>query len=249
MYDIELANAAKKVVLTHRNKRIISFSFKGSDYYIKRCMSNHRNRFAKQGTRVSYLTELMKIQLVNERISIAPRIVVMEETYFVMEACGQPLQRLVSTRPELAHKAFAKAGMALGKLHTCGLHHGRPALRDICYDEKSDKITLLDWENEMTFFSVDKRIVDIFLFIHGYMREDWSESTTLLDCAITAYASTSNEAWHLLKDVISFIHAHHQLFSACHILSHFGRIDVVAVDRTKEYVKHFVQNYSSQETL
>lgn len=35
MYDIELANAAKKVVLTHRNKRIISFSFKGSDYYIK----------------------------------------------------------------------------------------------------------------------------------------------------------------------------------------------------------------------
>lgn len=244
MYDIELAKAAEKAVLADGHKRVILFSFKGKEYYIKQCLSNHRNRFAKQGTHLSYLTELTKIQLVNERLPIAPTIALMEETYFVMESCGQPLQRLASQNPELATKAFTKAGLALGNLHSFGLHHGRPALRDICYDAETDKVTLLDWENEMTFFSVDKRVLDLFLFIHGYMREGWS-TLTLLDDAMTAYISTSDESWRIVQGVYSFIKDHSCIFSICHTLAQFGWVDIVAVDKTKEYIENVISHRTS----
>ncbi|MEZ5798606.1 MAG: hypothetical protein R3D63_14680 [Paracoccaceae bacterium] len=57
------------------------------------------------------------------------------DDWFVMQDAGPILPQVVADAPEdEALRAFAVAGRALGRLHWAGLVHGRPAVRDICWD-------------------------------------------------------------------------------------------------------------------
>lgn len=69
------------------------------------------------------------------------RLVAEGPDYLVTEDAGTPLSHLLSdpaaagaARPADLAAAFAAAGAALADLHRAGVAHGRPALRDICWD-------------------------------------------------------------------------------------------------------------------
>ena len=105
MYDKKMEEAARVVMSEHPHKRVLPFTYNNTSYFIKRCISNGRNRFAKQNAHMAYLTEVYKIRLVNSRVPLAPAIVLTGPDYFVMKASGRPLQRIVKEYPEDADEA------------------------------------------------------------------------------------------------------------------------------------------------
>ena len=125
--------------------------------------------------------------------------------------------------------------MALAQLHSYGLHHGRPALRDIAWNPATRSITFLDWENEMKFFHVDGRVLDLFLFIHSYFREGWPDNH-LLDQAMKGYQSVPG--WEArLSELQHFITGHGIVFGICRHLIKTGWIDVVSVSKAEAYIR------------
>ena len=64
MYDKKMEEAARVVMSEHPHKRVLPFTYNNTSYFIKRCISNGRNRFAKQNAHMAYLTEVYKIRLV-----------------------------------------------------------------------------------------------------------------------------------------------------------------------------------------
>lgn len=236
-----LESEVKKQIQNHPTSRIQSFCWQGESYFIKRCLSNGRNRFAKTDAVTAFLIEAYKITAVNSHLPLAPHIVLWGTDYFVMKDCGQPLQRIAkdNTWKALRQHVFFEAGKSLARLHQAGFHHGRPALRDIAYDKKLDAITFLDWENEKLFVKASPAVLDLFLFIHSCFREEW-DTTVLIDEAVHGYLSvtSSTEVWNNLHN---FISQHAVLFAICHCTSAFHWIDVTAADKAQHYIQSYAQ--------
>lgn len=231
MFNPSLLQKVQEAIAENPDKRVIPLSFDGMNYFIKRRMSNGRNAFAKQNPSASFWCEAYKIMTVNSRLPLAPKIVLLDEDFFVMENVGKTLQRVAKEEDyaDVRLHAFTKAGEGLARLHVLGLHHGRPALRDIAYHRENDSVTLLDWENEKKFIQAPAAVLDLFLFIHSCFREEWSD-TSLLNAALAGYASVEGSK-RTLKGLKNLILDYNTLFYICHVLRPFGWIDVVSVDK------------------
>lgn len=236
MFNPSLLQKVQEAIAENPDKRVIPLSFDGMNYFIKRRMSNGRNAFAKQNPSASFWCEAYKIMTVNSRLPLAPKIVLLDEDFFVMENVGKTLQRVAKEEDyaDVRLHAFTKAGEGLARLHVLGLHHGRPSLRDIAYHRENDSVTLLDWENEKKFIQAPAAVLDLFLFIHSCFREEWSD-TSLLNAALAGYASVEGSK-RTLKGLKNLILDYNTLFYICHVLRPFGWIDVVSVDKARHYI-------------
>ena len=236
MFNPSLLQKVQEAIAENPDKRVIPLSFDGMNYFIKRRMSNGRNAFAKQNPSASFWCEAYKIMTVNSRLPLAPKIVLLDEDFFVMENVGKTLQRVAKEEDyaDVRLHAFTKAGEGLARLHVLGLHHGRPALHDIAYHRENDSVTLLDWENEKKFIQAPAAVLDLFLFIHSCFREEWSD-TSLLNAALAGYASVEGSK-RTLKGLKNLILDYNTLFYICHVLRPFGWIDVVSVDKARHYI-------------
>lgn len=236
MFNPSLLQKVQEAIAENPDKRVIPLSFDGMNYFIKRRMSNGRNAFAKQNPSASFWCEAYKIMTVNSRLPLAPKIVLLDEDFFVMENVGKTLQRVAKEEDyaDVRLHAFTKAGEGLARLHVLGLHHGRPALRDIACHRENDSVTLLDWENEKKFIQAPAAVLDLFLFIHSCFREEWSD-TSLLNAALAGYASVEGSK-RTLKGLKNLILDYNTLFYICHVLRPFGWIDVVSVDKARHYI-------------
>lgn len=236
MFNPSLLQKVQEAIAENPDKRVIPLSFDGMNYFIKRRMSNGRNAFAKQNPSASFWCEAYKIMTVNSRLPLAPKIVLLDEDFFVMENVGKTLQRVAKEEDyaDVRLHAFTKAGEGLARLHVLGLHHGRPALRDIAYHRENDSVTLLDWENEKKFIQAPAAVLDLFLFIHSCFRKEWSD-TSLLNAALAGYASVEGSK-RTLKGLKNLILDYNTLFYICHVLRPFGWIDVVSVDKARHYI-------------
>ena len=236
MFNPSLLQKVQEAIAENPDKRVIPLSFDGMNYFIKRRMSNGRNAFAKQNPSASFWCEAYKIMTVNSRLPLAPKIVLLDDDFFVMENVGKTLQRVAKEEDyaDVRLHAFTKAGEGLARLHVLGLHHGRPALRDIAYHRENDSVTLLDWENEKKFIQAPAAVLDLFLFIHSCFREEWSD-TSLLNAALAGYASVEGSK-RTLKGLKNLILDYNTLFYICHVLRPFGWIDVVSVDKARHYI-------------
>lgn len=235
-FDKNLFQAARRAIMEKPAKRVLPLDYNDKHYFIKRCLSNGRNAFAKHSPQEAFLYEAYQILTVNSRAELAPKLVLLAEDFFVMESSGKTMQGVAKKDEykDCRDDAFYKAGQALARLHSLGLHHGRPALRDIAYDKDTGKITLLDWENQMSFIKAPKDVLDIFLFLHSCFREEWAD-THLQDQAMAGYQSVSGNDW-LVNSLKQFSADHHKLLAACHALHPFGWIDVNAVDQARAYI-------------
>lgn len=237
MIDAALKNAVENALALHTDKRVLAVDYKDKKYFVKRRRSNGRNRFAKADTSTAFWCETYKIEEVNQYFPLAPVIVLLTDTYFVLEDAGHPLQR-IGKSPEfkaIQDHVFWKAGQSLSQLHAAGLHHGRPALRDIAYDIDKDKITFLDWENEKNFLRISPQTLDIFLFIHSCFRESRLDKR-LVGQAVSGYCSVDGGSSRI-QDVKTFIRRHAFLFAACRALSLFRWTDIMAVEDSRRYIE------------
>lgn len=234
-----LQAAAEAAIARQPARRVLSFEFSGNTYFIKRKLSNHRNQLAKAGVSAAFWCEVYKISVAAQYFSFVPSIVFLHDDYFIMKDGGLSLQRVAKDpaySEDLRTEVFQKAGQALSCLHAAGLHHGRPALRDIVYDQRKNAVTLLDWENERTFLHAAPFVLDVFLFVHSCFREGW-KTTRLIDTAIGSYGAAAGGNKRL-RAVCDFTAQHPLVFAICRDLAFFHWIDVQAVNSARLYFQN-----------
>ena len=92
LFNKSLLKSVQSAIAEHPDKRVLSLSFENKKYFIKRRRGNGRNAFAKQNPSAAFWCEAYKIMTVNARLRLAPKLVLLDEDFFVMEAAGKTLQ-------------------------------------------------------------------------------------------------------------------------------------------------------------
>jgi tRNA A-37 threonylcarbamoyl transferase component Bud32 len=87
--------------------------------------------------------------------------------------------------------AFAQAGRALGRLHWAALVHGRPAVRDICWDGKEARFIDLERFRQGARGGL-RQAADIVMFAQTAYTQ-WPDDPRWLDAALEAYAVNAPE--------------------------------------------------------
>ncbi len=82
--------------------------------------------------------------------------------------------------------AFVRAGRALGLLHWAGLVHGRPAVRDICWDGVEARFIDLERFRHGARSGL-RQAADVVMFAQTAFTQ-WPDDTRWLDAALAAYA-------------------------------------------------------------
>ena len=106
--------------------------------------------------------------------------------YFVTPDLGVTLRALMSDTgaSDDRRAAFQAAGRALAALHAQGFSHGRPAVRDLCWD--GAEVRFIDMERFSPRHQSPRHFAaDIFVFVHSVFAAGGGEAE--LENALTAY--------------------------------------------------------------
>ena len=125
-------------------QRVIHLVYDGQDYFIKRKLAGRRE-WLKGSSELTFLREFHKIQVVNALLDLAPEIVDFGSDYFVLKGAGFALDSTYSDVDKDWTPVYSLIGSALADLHSHKLAHGRPALRDFCYDPDNNPSGLGKW--------------------------------------------------------------------------------------------------------
>lgn len=102
-----------------------------------------RRRIQKGDPLAAFEREIALLEAFRARGAAVPEIVARDADRVILTDQGKSLHDLL-VKGEARQEALAGAGVALADLHCRDLAHGRPSLRDICWDGK--QITFLDLE-------------------------------------------------------------------------------------------------------
>ena len=192
------------------DKRVFPFIYEGNTYFVKQHMKH--KRWALRWGNDTFFREVQRMQDVYTRFRLAPEVIIGTAQFMVTKAGGRPLNEILR-RPDakvLITDAFYAAGRGLATLHAGGYVHGRPAARDIIYDEVTKEVAFVDWENTYTIPWIDNRFIDLFLFVQGYFREE-IDKRYALEAALDGYCSVT-EGRRLYEQVRNYVHAHRTIF-------------------------------------
>ena len=149
-----------------------------------------RLRLQKGSGKRSFSNELNALHVLGQAGLPVPEIVAEGPDHFVMSDVGPTLAHLLRSRTVPFGRraaAFRAAGAAIGRLHSAGFAHGRPAIRDICWD--GDEARFIDLEQfSDQRQSVRARAMDMVIFTQTYMTE-MGVAGPCLDAAMEAYAA------------------------------------------------------------
>ena len=145
-----------------------------------------RWRLQKGGGRRSFEKDREGLHVLGDAgLPVAP-ILAEGPDYFVTPDLGVTLRALMSDAgaSEDRSAAFRAAGQAMAALHAQGFSHGRPAVRDLCWD--GAEVRFIDMEK----FSARRHsprhfAADMLVFVHSVFVEGGGEAD--LENALTAY--------------------------------------------------------------
>ncbi len=235
--EAEIKKAAEAAIEEHPEKRVLSFSWDGETFWIKRKMGNGRKAAVKYSVEKEFYYEIARMTIAARSTPelVAP-IEVLTPTYMVTVDGGANLTHWLESdiSEEKKISILEQAGAALASLHGAGIVHGRPALRDICW--KDGKITFLDWENRLYSQDLEEqKAIDFLIFLQGLARENFAEGKSRLAAMDRGYRNHGGEAAR--QEALRFLDRHKLLQAIIKQLSVFHMVDVESVQRVIEYLK------------
>ena len=125
--------------------RVQRFEEAGQVFWIKRPEKlSFRMRLQKGDPAQAFASEVAAHQsYAAQGLPVAP-VVAASDSYLITRDCGPSLKDLARHDDAAFPKALAAGAKALAHLHQAGVHHGRPSLKDICWQE--GRIAFLDFE-------------------------------------------------------------------------------------------------------
>ncbi|MCC5993358.1 MAG: hypothetical protein JJT99_12650 [Rhodobacteraceae bacterium] len=169
-------------------KRVQSMEVAGRRYWIKRPEKlGLRLRVQKGDSARAFRAEIAQIRRFAALGAPVPRILAESPGLVVLEDVGLPLSFFLARRPEAERRpALMHGAKALAGLHAKGLVHGRPRLRDICWD--GARISFVDLEAGAGVNAPRwRRARDLLIFLHS-LHQSGQDVSQDFDAVIRSYA-------------------------------------------------------------
>ncbi len=232
-----IRKAAEAAMAEKPSSRVISFSLEGETFWIKRKMGNGRRAAVKYSVEKGFYYEVARMTIAarNAPDLVAP-MEVLTPTYMVTLDGGPTLKNWLDSEKSEEEKEvlLTQAGAALASLHAAGIVHGRPALRDICWQK--GRFTFLDWENRLYSKELaEQKAIDFLLLLQGIGRENYKEERSCMEAMDRGYRENGGEATR--GEAIRFLDKHKILCSLTEKLAPFHMKDVESVRKVVAYLK------------
>lgn len=227
---------ADKAIAEHPEKRVLSFTYEGKLYWIKRKLSNGRNQLVKYSVEKEFYYEIARMAIARDVCpSAVPVLALLTPSYMVTEDGGTDLGELLRSGLPEAEKEIliSRAAKTLALLHKGDVVHGRPALRDITVSE--EKVTFLDWENRLYSSKLsEQKAIDFLLFLHTICRENFETESSRVNVAMAAY--TEEAGMETFEEAKAYLRKHQVVGKLTHLVSPFGWKDVESVRKLYDYL-------------
>ena len=155
-------------------KRVSSQVLNGKKIWIKRPeqVISWKDRY-KKWVNPSFQHEVSSLRFLNQANAPAPKVLLFGDDFVVTEDSGKTVQDVLKDQPQTTPESekkdiLFKTGAALATLHSLDLAHGRPALRDICWNGYS--VQFIDFERSSTKqATLWQKKQDIMIFVHDLL--------------------------------------------------------------------------------
>ncbi|MFN4057054.1 MAG: hypothetical protein ACK4HW_02585 [Roseinatronobacter sp.] len=157
----------------HSGRRIAFFDLKDRRYWLKRPERlGWVRRLQKGNSRTAFRREIALLRAFERRGAPVVPILAEEPDLIVLPDMGPALNVHAMTQPlEAFVEVLEQAARALAELHSKGMTHGRPRLKDICWNGRA--ICFLDLEaGARTTSTPMSRAVDLLIFTHSITYEN-----------------------------------------------------------------------------
>lgn len=195
--------AALQAALAFPASRVMPLRVDGQRYWLQR-PARHGGflRRLRQGDPVRALAvERAGLALMAERGLPAPRVLAEGPEFLLIEDPGPPLLTLLrdpDTRDDDRLAALADGARALAVLHRAGIAHGRPDIRNICW-QKGRGAALVAFDRFDPRAGRRTQARDARIFLHSVLRLR-RQRDEAYDAAAAAYrAAASPEVWEMMR--------------------------------------------------
>ena len=206
-----LRRMADRLISERPSDRVLNFTLDDQKYWIKRKLGNGRNQLVKYSVEKEFYYEIAR-----------------------MTIAGRNNPDLVPDKSEAEKELILEeAGAALAALHKNGIVHGRPALRDITWND--GVIHFLDWENRM--YSQDpatQKALDFILLLQGIYRENYPEARERADALERGYVKNGGEETR--EEARRFLMKHSIVGSLTRQLAPFKMKDIESVRKIYDHL-------------
>lgn len=168
--------------------RIQCFDLGGRRYWVKRPEKlSLRLRLQKGDSARAFATEADLLMQFAAHGAPVPRVAARSPELLIMEDSGAPISRLIALgSKESVTPVLTQAARTLAQMHAKGLAHGRPRLRDICWD--GVRISFVDLEaGAMLDAPRWRRARDLLIFLHSLFQSG-QDVSGVFDDVIRSYA-------------------------------------------------------------
>jgi tRNA A-37 threonylcarbamoyl transferase component Bud32 len=194
-----MANAVSRVLanevfraLSERPERVRRLALRdGQRYWLKRIEALPlRMRLQKGNARAAFEAERTGLHILGDAgLPVAP-IALDGPDFIVLPDIGPTLGVMLETASQAERvEAFKAAGQSLARLHRAGFVHGRPAIRDICWDGTEARFIDLERFSPARRGTVHQAL-DVVMFVQSVMTATGGPVPEL-DAALAAYAQAA----------------------------------------------------------
>ncbi|QSX32393.1 phosphotransferase [Shewanella avicenniae] len=219
----------QQLLLEHRGERIISFDFSGRKYWLKQPEQLHgRMRLLKAHPASSLEQEKSCLLQLAEQHAPVPNVVYEQPGYMVLEDVGPTLKQWIARQDlsaDFRRQVLLDSAEALAQLHQLGLAHGRPALRDISWQQ--GRVRFIDFEARAPRKGLlYQHIRDLLVYIHSLYRY-LGPNNALITEVVAQYRRCGGERiWQASK---SFLASWQWLYYLMKPFRHRGGRDVTPI--------------------
>ncbi|QYJ95382.1 serine/threonine protein phosphatase [Shewanella spartinae] len=196
-----LQHVIDKLLVENQGERIVSFEHQGRKYWLKQSERlTGAMRWLKSQPQAALQLEISTLTQLAKRGAPVPELVASGEGFLVVADVGMPVNGWLNADISEAEKLkiLQDSATGLAHLHLKGLAHGRPALRDICWEEGD--VAFIDFEaNQQDSDMHSQQIRDLLVYIHSLYRYI-GPHPEIAEPVIAAYRAAGGESlWQASK--------------------------------------------------
>ncbi|QYJ83982.1 serine/threonine protein phosphatase [Shewanella rhizosphaerae] len=196
-----LQHVIDKLLVENQGERIVSFEHQGRKYWLKQSERlTGAMRWLKSQPQAALQLEISTLTQLAKRGAPVPELVASGEGFLVVADVGMPVNGWLNADISDAEKLkiLQDSATGLAHLHLKGLAHGRPALRDICWEEGD--VAFIDFEaNQQDSDMHRQQIRDLLVYIHSLYRYI-GPHPEIAEPVIAAYRAAGGESlWQASK--------------------------------------------------
>jgi len=165
----KLSGSLLEVARGHADQRLVRFTLAGKAYFAKRPERYESLRYwiTKGHPLRAFKREVAQLKAFGARKAPVPAIVAEAHDCIVTADHGPTVLALLK-QGAVGPEVFSRLGRHLWQLHELGLAHGRPVLRDLCWDDH--RVTFLDLEAGAKLNATPRDFArDVLVLLHSIL--------------------------------------------------------------------------------